>query len=159
MKYIGIIGHEATKFTPEQEKQAREIIKDIIADDCVVVSGGCHLGGVDIWAEEEALNSGRDLVVFCPKERSWHGGYKDRNLRIAALSDEVHVILVPDYPPGYQGVQFDMCYHCHTTSHVKSGACWTAKEARKLGKKTFYHIIGANVPDSNNVIGDKEGKK
>jgi len=54
---IGIVGHETAKFTAETEAKARAIIRHLLdheGTDDVLVSGGCHLGGIDIWAEEEA---------------------------------------------------------------------------------------------------------
>jgi hypothetical protein len=83
------------------------------------------------------------------------GGFRWRNLLIARDSDVVHVIVVKDYPPGYveanrgkPGKVFlrdgkPYCYHCgdRRPVHVKSGACWTAIEALKLGKKAEWHIV------------------
>jgi hypothetical protein len=50
---LGIVGHAADKFTRETEAQAKReitrVITDIYCPD-VVVSGGCHLGGIDVWA-------------------------------------------------------------------------------------------------------------
>lgn len=61
---IGIVGHEAAKFTPETERKAREIIQSFLefkedpSDEVEsVVSGECHLGGVDIYAREEEATS------------------------------------------------------------------------------------------------------
>ncbi len=130
---IGIVGHEAAKFTPETQVRARQIIRDILSEpDAVLVSGHCHLGGIDIWAEEEAAALGFTpdrLLIFPPKTLQWEGGYKQRNLQIAQSSDVVHCLVVKELPATYQGMRFTSCYHCHTTSHVKSGGCWTAKRA------------------------------
>src|SRR3990172_1675336 len=137
MAKIGIVGHEAKKFTPETEQRAREIIRSLLSPSDVLVSGGCHLGGIDIWAEEEADALGIEKVVFLPATRAWEGGYKQRNLQIAGESDVVHCIVVAEYPVDYSGMRFDYCYHCHTRDHIKSGGCWTAKRA----KKDVFHII------------------
>lgn len=55
---IGIVGSEAAKFTPETQAKAIRLIESILVNtpssEVMVVSGGCHLGGVDIWAEEAA---------------------------------------------------------------------------------------------------------
>ena len=129
---VGIVGHEAAKFTPETEEAAREIIRFLLRDPyTILVSGHCPLGGIDIWAEEEAQALDREMVIFPPKCNSWEGGYKPRNEAIAETSDVVNCIVVSSYPPGYKGMQFDRCYHCHTNDHIKSGGCWTAKRARK----------------------------
>lgn len=129
---IGIVGHEAAKFTTQAEAAAREIIRHLLVDpSAVLVSGHCHLGGVDLWAEEEAQALGRHMVIFPPKTHSWETGYRLRNLQIAKNSDIVHCIVVSSYPENYQGMRFNYCYHCHTNEHIKSGGCWTAWRARE----------------------------
>lgn len=143
---IGIIGHEAAKFTPETEQEARRIIRNLLAavdpHSSVVVSGACHLGGIDIWAEEAADALGREKLIFPPKTRAWATGYKPRNIQIAEASDVVHCIVVAALPASYTGMRFDFCYHCNTDAHVKSGGCWTAKYAEKLGKPARWHVVG-----------------
>lgn len=145
---IGIVGHEAKKFTPDTEAEARAVIRGILTPHLgsaglAMVSGHCHLGGVDIWSEEEAKALGIQLDIKAPTRLSWSGkgGFEDRNRQIAAASDIVHVVVVKELPPGYDGMRFPLCYHCKTTDHVKSGACWTAKVAQGLGKTAFWHII------------------
>ena len=142
---VGIVGHEAKKFTPETEAKARDIIQSILmggpqsshqAND-ILVSGGCHLGGIDIWAEEEADKIGLEKEIYLPVIKRWEGGFKQRNLQIVNASDIVHCIVVAEYPPEYVGMKFDYCYHCHTTDHIKSGGCWTARKA----EKAQWHII------------------
>jgi hypothetical protein len=75
-------------------------------------------------------------------------GYKARNLDIATTSEIVHVIVADRYPDDYGGRRFDICYHhrgeaAHVDpfDHVKSGACWTGKEALKAGVPAIWHII------------------
>ena len=153
---IGIVGSEQAKFTPETEARARELISYLLSNPAVsgVVSGGCHLGGVDIFAEEatEAFNMFADarpisLTVHLPRRLSWPE-YKRRNLAIVRDSDEVHCITVERLPVHYTGMRFPLCYHCARAGaefadrpHVKSGGCWTMHQARKLGKKGFLHIV------------------
>ena len=134
---IGIVGHEAKKFTPETEAKAREVISSFLSPGDILVSGGCHLGGIDIWAEEEADKLGLEKLIFLPAIQKWEGGYKQRNLQIVSNSDIVHCIVVAEYPKDYQGMRFDYCYHCKTNEHIKSGGCWTAKRA----KTGVWHII------------------
>lgn len=141
MSRVGIVGHEAAKFTPETEAQARAAIRSLLAPGDVVISGGCHLGGIDIWAVEEARQMGLDVVEHLPKSRSWEGGYKQRNLKIAHDSDRVVSIVVDRLPDSYRGMKFDICYHCGTKEHVKSGGCWTAKQARIMGKPGDVLVI------------------
>jgi hypothetical protein len=151
-KYIGIIGHGADKFTYKTEQMARATIAHIlreslrnlpIGEKLIFISGHSPVGGIDIWGEEIAKDCGFKLDLKIPKQHKWDAeyGYKQRNIDIAKSSDEVHVILVDKYPPNYKGMRFGSCYHCNTFDHVKSGACWTGKQAKKLGKKVIVHII------------------
>ena len=143
---IGIVGSEAAKFTPETEQLAREAIRDILTKPDVfrtvdtVISGGCHLGGIDIWAIEEAHKLGMQYFEYLPQTKSWTG-YKKRNLEIANNSDILVCITVKSLPEGYKGMRFPLCYHCGTKDHVKSGGCWTMRQAKKLGKETRLIVI------------------
>lgn len=143
---VGIVGHAADKFTPETEEKARRLIRSLLQHpDSVLCSGHCHLGGIDIFAEEEyhsMYKSTPPPYIFSPKKFKWEGGYKQRNILIAETSHVVHNIVVAKYPPDYKGMKFKECYHCHTDDHVKSGGCWTLKYAKRLGKPTYQHIIG-----------------
>jgi hypothetical protein len=138
---IAIVGHEAAKFTPTGEKTARALIRTLLQPGDTLVSGACHLGGIDVWAEEEALRLGLATLIFPPKSRSWTWGYKPRNMQIARHADFVACLVVCRLPDGYQGMRFPSCYHCHTTEHVKSGGCWTRKYAASLGVPGETYII------------------
>lgn len=144
---IGIVGHEGAKFTTQGEVLARAKIREIydyyarLATSLRLVSGACHLGGIDIWAEEEADKLGIEKLIFPPKTHSWTGGYKPRNIKIAQTSDVIYVIVVDRVSPSYKGMTFKACYHCGTTDHVKSGGCWTAKQVSRMGKQTYWIII------------------
>ncbi len=133
---LGIVGCEAAKFTPETEAFARNRIRKFLTEynPTRVVSGACHLGGVDVWAIEEAKKRGFETQEFPPAIRNWANGYKLRNIQIAQHSDKVTCITVKTLPEGYTGMRFSHCYHCHTDTHVKSGGCWTVKYAREIGK-------------------------
>lgn len=150
---IGIVGSEAAKFTPETEQLAKDLICGLLLDKVsrkvhAVVSGGCHLGGVDIWAAELGAYLEKQVVEHKPKNLQWSTGYKPRNLAIARDSDEVHCITVRELPPGYNGMKFPLCYHCLKAGpgfadvpHIKSGGCWTMHQARKMGKPGYLHVI------------------
>lgn len=160
---LGIVGSEGAKFTPFTEGQARFAIRDLLKkyQPTAVVSGACHLGGVDIWAIEEAMKA-RDLVghtaigtEYPTKVQQWDPpgeiGYKARNLLIANDSDIVVCITLKGLPRGYDGMRFQTCYHHPHTyngkpfgypAHVKSGGCWTMEQARKMGKHTELIVIG-----------------
>ena len=138
---IGIVGHEAAKFTPATKAIAQIYIRNLLREPCVVVSGHCHLGGIDIWAEEIAAELEREIEIFPPKNQAWATGYKPRNEQIAQTSDKIVSIVVKEYPAGFKGRRFPICYHCGTKTHVKSGGCWTVKYARSLGKYGWIHEI------------------
>lgn len=123
---IGIVGSEAVKFTTGTEALARALIRDLLSSPhSVLCSGHCHLGGVDIFAEEIAQELGRETIIYPPKNLSWSLGYRPRNLQIAATSDIVHCITLERLPESYQGMRFEGCYHCRDRRppHVKSGGC------------------------------------
>lgn len=141
----GIVGSEASKFTDVTMIKAIKIITEIMADPLVtfVSSGHCHLGGIDIWAEDiaKALGKYDSKYIFPPRNLGWQTGYKPRNIQIAEASDVVHCITLKELPPSYNGMRFPKCYHCNTNDHVKSGGCWTVRYAMKLGKEGVWHII------------------
>ena len=66
MAKIGIVGHEAKKFNAETEAKAREIIRSLLTSEDTLISGGCHLGGIDIWAEEYADKMNLKKQIFLP---------------------------------------------------------------------------------------------
>lgn len=159
---VGIVGHEAAKFTPETEAEAREAIRQQFYIPSIlslwyeddekkpnvdkVVSGRCHLGGIDVWTIEEANKLGIETEEFPPTELNWAKGFKPRNIQIAKTADKVVCIVVKEYPPEYKGMRFSGCYHCAKAglpadNHIKSGGCWTMHYAAKLGKATELIII------------------
>jgi hypothetical protein len=146
---VGFVGHGSDKFDARTELIAKELIYNLLDDAekthgvISMVSGHSPVGGIDIWAEEIALGLGILLDLKIPKQQKWdsHYGYKQRNLDIARSCDTLHVILVKNYPENYNGQRFNLCYHCKTSDHVKSGGCWTGKQAKKLGKEVIWHII------------------
>lgn len=147
---IGIIGHGENKFTEKTKQEAKNIIRKIFhirkiafLDNLYLVSGHSPVGGVDIYAEEIAKEMDIKLDLKIPKQHKWDAeyGYKQRNIDIAKDSDEIYIILVDKYPPNYKGMRFEKCYHCNSTDHIKSGACWTGRYAKKLGKVTKWYLL------------------
>lgn len=143
---IAIVGHEASKFTPTGEARARVLIAHLLTGESntSLVSGGCHLGGIDIWAEEFAKRAGYPTHIFLPAGRSWNAGYKSRNIQIARTCDILHCLAVDHLPASFAGLTYSSCYHCSRTDHVKGGGCWTMNYAAKLGRPTKLHIIENN---------------
>ena len=140
---VGIVGNEAAKFTALGENRACMAILDLLSGPTVteVVSGACHLGGVDKWAAELGEFLGLKVTEFPPKSLSWEDGYKPRNLQIANRSTAVYCIVVDQLPGNYTGMRFQSCYHCGKNDHIKSGGCWTVREAIKLGKVGEIRIV------------------
>ena len=103
---VGIVGSEEIKFTPLGRLRARLLIASILANPEVVevVSGGCHLGGIDIWAVQLGRDLGLEIKEYPPKTLSWALGYMPRNLQIARRSDVVHCITVDTLPKNYVGM-------------------------------------------------------
>lgn len=142
---LGIVGHAQDKFTPETEELARAAIRGAIRHygPTKVVSGACPLGGIDLFAIEEAKKLGVDTEEFPPSINKWEGtkeepGYHQRNIQIAEASDVVISFVLTEFPPTFKGRKFTFCYH-HSDQkdwkpHIKSGGCWTAKYARSIGK-------------------------
>lgn len=141
---VGIVGNGSDKFTALGEQRARDLIAFILEDHdtTAMVSGHSPVGGIDIWAEEEAEALGIPLDLMIPEVNQWNppGGYgfKARNLDIAQ-ADIVYVILADEYPKNYRGRRWSSCYHHRNgegaptvtpTNHVKSGGCWTGKHAQ-----------------------------
>jgi len=121
------------------EANARYLIRLLLVGASSMVSGHSPVGGIDIWAEEEALALGVPLDLKVPTHNSWDPpggyGYKARNLDIARDSDVVHVLLADVYPEQYTGRRWDLCYHCKTNDHVKSGARCPERD-REAGRTT-----------------------
>ena len=152
---IGIVGCGFDKFTSETRELAYKLIRELLSvEGAVLVSGRSPVGGIDVMAEETADALYILKIIHAPKVEQWDPpfqyGYKARNLDIAKDSDVVHVIAVKEYPPGYRGQRFDLCYHCaragrDSRGHKKSGACWTLNAASvEIGKRQkmgAIHII------------------
>lgn len=161
---VAIVGHAADKFTPESEAQARSVIRQIFEmynNKCTLVSGGCHLGGVDQWAEEIADELGLAKRIFVPAHRSWSNGYKPRNIKIADTCHTAWCIVVEQYPAEYKGMRFEQdgkpfCYHCQKQrpAHVKSGGCWTIKRASRAKKPVYWVLINPERQGEEEIISE-----
>ena len=138
---VGIVGSEEAKFTSSGRAEAESHIRKVLEGATEVVSGACHLGGIDVWAAEIGASLGLRVTEFPPKTHSWETGYKPRNLLIAQSSFIVYCITVRRLPNNYKGMRFPFCYHCGSSDHIKSGGCWTMKQAIKLGKVGLLIVV------------------
>lgn len=139
---IGIVGANGLRFTPQTEQTARRLIRELISVDdnytstldefslITVISGECHLGGVDRFAKEEALAARYRYVGHRPHVLRWEG-FRRRNLKIARESHLCVCITVAGTTT---------CRHCGT-QHVQSGGCWTIKQAAAMGRDTRLYVI------------------
>lgn len=133
-RVVGIVGCEESKFTPATKDQALRWIYVLLLSADEATSGECHLGGIDVWTREVAEDMGVPFTPWPPKTQNWSDGYRPRNLQIARHSTECHCITVAKLPPTYTSPwRFERCYHCNA-DHVKSGGCWTVKQARRMGR-------------------------
>lgn len=156
---LGVVGHAAEKFSSSTEREARQSINDMIDSlkPTHIVSGHCHMGGVDIWAEEIAADRGLGTKIYEPKVLNWSapGGFMDRNLAIAKNSDAVLCVVVADYPKGFKAKKYGdgECYHCKglRPKHVKSGGCWTAMRCR-FNLWAIVHDWGVEWPKPSRKI-------
>jgi hypothetical protein len=139
---VGIVGNEEAKFTPLGEDRANAVIVELLERPGVteVVSGGCHLGGIDKWAIQIGEALGLVTTEFLPEQRTWEF-FKKRNLQIVDRSNEVHCIVVDQLPEWFSGMRFPLCYHCRAKDHVKSGGCYTMKQAIARGKVGKLHVV------------------
>lgn len=132
--HLGIVGHGADKFTPATKALAISTIHSLISElqPTLIISGDSPLGGIDSYTEQIALERSIPFRAYPPLIHRWEGGYKQRNLLIAANSHMVASIVVQSYPPNYKGERFGLCYHCgdRNPPHVKSGGCYTAWKCR-----------------------------
>lgn len=150
---LGIVGAEAAKFTKKGEAHAKALIHALIDTHkpTCISSGRCHLGGIDVWAEDIAYDRCLKTLIYPPKTRQWSSGYMPRNIQIARASDLVVCLAVLRLPDGFKGMTFPSCYHCtrrkEMREHVKSGGCWTRWYAQENLKKRGELVIVANEED------------
>lgn len=138
---LAIVGSEEIKFTAATKERACNWIWALLASYDEVVSGACHLGGIDVWAAQIGREMGLSVIEYPPKTQNWSDGYKPRNMQIARRCTEAVCITVAKLPDTYTSpFRFDTCYHC-CESHVKSGGCWTVKQARMMGKPGTIIVV------------------
>lgn len=142
----GIVGNGSDKFTVLGQFRARLIINSILNLPDKLCSGHSIMKGIDIWAEQIAINKGcysKSLIMKPIKEHKEF--YEIRNRMIAQYSNELHIIVAKQYPKKYTGKRFKICYHHKDEfrfTHVKSGACWTGNMFRQIHhKEPIYHVV------------------
>lgn len=84
-----------------------------------VVSGGAI--GIDSMAVAIARSMGIPYEVFLPKEKSWEGGFKPRNILIAQACDKLLRVVAK--------------------SSTTYGSGWTRDYAAGLGKETWEREV------------------
>jgi hypothetical protein len=89
----------------------------------VIISGQCHLGGVDEYVEEEASFRGIPFDANPAKRRTWKGkgGFKERNERMALKCTHLVAIM--------------------SERSTTYGSGWTADFAESIGKKVYREKV------------------
>jgi len=122
---IGIVGAGEKEWTDEQKflvkEKIRKIIGEHLKDGITLVSGHCHSGGVDIWAEEVADELGIKKEIYPAQVKRWSNigcfkGYHSRNIQIAENCDVLY-----DIEP----------------KSKRSGGTWTLEYLKKCGGKGY----------------------
>ena len=151
--HVGIVGSEGLYWTKCQRDLATLKITEILGEYTtpILVSGGCHKGGIDIWAEDVARTLKINKYIFKPQVFQWSSintldgktlqGYKDRNIKIAEKSDIVYSI-EPEYidgiTPWKNPVAFDWASN---KFYRKSGGMWTMRYTRNVLRKEGKLVI------------------
>lgn len=154
---LAIVGADESKFTERGMVAAKEQITLHLAQGAVtvLVSGHCPKGGVDIWAEEEAIRTMKFMsnLIFHPKTNNWTG-YRARNIQIAEACDKI-ICITPRLLPiqsgnKERGLRYtsSLCHHCvyveNYVDHVQNGGCWTLRYASRELSKPYQLIVVEN---------------
>jgi len=116
---IGIVGSSKCPYNADSIFFIKNII-DSYPPDTTFISGGAK--GVDVIVEDICELMGRTIIIHNPRTNNW-AGFKERNIRIADMSDEVVSVALK-----YSG---NRCYHCNSISHDKTAGCWTMNKCKK----------------------------
>lgn len=176
---VVIVGAQASKFNKQTEHDAKLVIRNILLgthrtvppemymlatyNKLQLVTGACHKGGIDIWAQEEAERTNIPVRLFKPQVRQWPD-------KVITVSDATHLIKTTRYK-GYKSrndqmatcgsIGFDIepagsCRHCGGSGFsfgdypcnkcrgtgAHSGGRYTINKMISLGKEG--HIIVIN---------------
>jgi len=137
---VAIIGASGSKLDEYERFGAmKEIIKIVKQHkNPLIISGHSPRGGVDILVELYAEEFNYPTKIIKPQVAQWGNkdgkmGYHDRNLVIASECDILYCITTR--------LKTKSCYHCKTGDHERTGACWTMKKAKEMGKPTKLIIL------------------
>lgn len=138
---IGIGGGRESKWKPEQKRIARIIIRNLLCGThrlstpqikssfgygkTILVSGHCHLGGVDIWAEEIAKELGIEVEKHPAPAKSW-------NDKLIVLEQTAF-----DSIYGYQDEKKLKGYRTRNIDMAKSCDVWYAIEAKGSCRRCY----------------------
>jgi hypothetical protein len=130
MTKIAIVGSDGRFWQESQIPTVRHIIKKLLTlrHNAILVSGACPLGGVDLWAEQEADLLKLKKEIYPPEKPEKFYFFK-RNKQIAEACDELYCI--------------------EPTSVERSGGQHALHEAKKLEKPTQLIKIALDVVISN----------
>lgn len=138
-----IVGGDASRFNGQEAKLAKAYIRLSLTSPMIVpnpnfviikvISGCSPKGGVDVWAQEIAVELGYPFGGYPPTYNQWEPhGFKERNMQMAEAC--THLIDI-------EHIGFDRpVRNIGRNANVWSGGTWTANHARELGKKVT--VIG-----------------
>lgn len=92
----------------------------------ILISGGAV--GIDTFAKDMAEKMNTGWSIHRPKHKNWQF-YRVRNIEIAEECDVLYNIVIKGNK--------EFCYHCNSATHNRSGACWTMKYAKSIGKPVY----------------------
>lgn len=175
---IAIVGAEESRWTEKQKEEAKFRIRQLLYvgngpkwDRAVLVSGRCHRGGVDIWAEEIADELELEKEIYPAEVHRWMDmidissgsklkGYRSRNIQIAEACDVLFDIEPEIRCPSCRGLRAlspefagatmahlptsEMrCKRCNGRGKIpnRSGGTWTKNAAKRRGKETHLIVI------------------
>lgn len=126
---LAIVG--TSRLSDNEERDARQLISHIIKSNSpdLIISGGAN--GIDIIAEDIAKQLRVPVMIFSPVENNWNS-YKQRNIEIATLCDELYCITTK--------IKDKRCYHCDL-DHQRTGGCYTKNLANNMRKTTHVMVI------------------
>lgn len=95
---LGIIGSRGTYFNNPDEAKGRmfTLLDRLVYRGDLIVSGGCPLGGVDLWAKNYAQYKGFPYTEYAPKDYTSES-FRERNQQIVDNCDELIVFLTKKY--------------------------------------------------------------
>jgi len=129
----------------EISSDTKEMYGNFLDSRITLVSGGCKYGGVDIWAEELALERDYETLIHEPNVERWFVpgmyGYKLRNIDIAKSLD-IGYCIEPIWKPEFIYRGDDHVFQLGELPICRrSGGIFTMNFAKDDLKKSVYLVV------------------